>query len=260
MSPAPSGAAAVELGGGFIYVRRPDGREAIFVPHLQSAGVTGMMSPHSVNARETADVRAWLDAWGFGPDHALAHVEQVHGAKVVAANGDATRSADGMYADIDDIVLCVKAADCAPVWFADMSANRFALVHAGWRGVASGIVRAAVGALTARGSAASELAVAIGPHLQRCCFEVGPEVAQRFADVPGAVLAADTLTVERKRSDSVALDLSAAIRHSLHDAGVREEQTFVSTACTRCHPEYFHSYRRNGSGGPLMAAIAARRP
>jgi copper oxidase (laccase) domain-containing protein len=132
-------------------------------------------------------------------------------------------------------------------------------VHAGWRGVVSGIVRAAVSAMTVRGSSPSELAVAVGPHLQRCCFEVGPEVAERFAGVAGAVLPPETLTVRRTRDDSVALNLAAAIHASLHDAGVREEQTFVATACTRCNPEFFHSYRRNGSGGPLMAAIAARR-
>jgi YfiH family protein len=256
--PAPAGATAVELGGGFIHVRRPDGQAAVFVPHLQSAGVAGLMSPRTVNARNGDEVRNWLDAWGFSSSRAFAQVDQVHGTDVVAASAN-TRQADGLFADGDDVILSVKAADCAPVWFADMSAHRFALVHAGWRGVADGIVSAAVRALTASGSSASELAVAVGPHLQRCCFEVGPEVSARFAGIPGAVLARDVLTVERTRDDSVALDLSAAITAGLREAGIRDEQTFVATACTRCHPEYFHSYRRNGSGGPLMAAIAARR-
>ncbi|MBV8164079.1 MAG: polyphenol oxidase family protein [Candidatus Eremiobacteraeota bacterium] len=258
MTRAPSGAATVELGGGFIHVRRPDGQAAVFVPHLQSAGVAGMMSPRTVNARNADEVRAWLAAWGFAPSRALAQVDQVHGTDVVPPSAS-TRQADGLFADGDDVILSVKAADCAPLWFADMSANRFALVHAGWRGVADGIVGAAVTALTASGSSTAELAVAVGPHLQRCCFEVGPEVAERFAGVPGAVVAPDVLTVERARDDSVALNLSAAIAARLHEAGIRDEQTFVATACTRCHPEYFHSYRRNGAGGPLMAAIAARR-
>jgi YfiH family protein len=217
-----------------------------------------MMSPQAVNARHVDEIRDWLDAWGFASSP-LAQVEQVHGTDIVAARADSMQPADGLYANGDAVILCVKAADCAPVWFADMSTNRFALVHAGWRGVASGILAAAVRAMTARGSGPSELAVAVGPHLQRCCFEVGPDVAQRFAAVPGAVLVPEKLTTPRTRDDSVALDLSAAIKASLHDAGVRDEQTFVATACTRCHPELFHSYRRNGAGGPLMAAIAARR-
>jgi len=140
-----------------------------------------------------------------------------------------------------------------------MASKRFALVHAGWRGVADGIIASAVDALAAGGSQAQELAVAVGPHLRPCCFEVGPEVAERFAAIEGAIKSADQLRVQRRRDDSVSLDLAAAILADLSDLGVRGEQVFVATACTHCHPDLFHSYRRNGSGGPLMAAIAARR-
>jgi len=72
----------VELGGGFIHVRRHDGAAATFVPHLQSAGVMGLVSPVSVNARDGGELRAWLGAWGFEPARPLAQVEQVHGKDV----------------------------------------------------------------------------------------------------------------------------------------------------------------------------------
>ncbi len=262
MSAAPSEApATVELGGGFIYVRRPDGRAAILAPHLQTAGVAGMMSPSSVNARDANDFRIWLEHWGFDASLPTAQVNQVHGVAVVRARPDDTSAddADGLWFDGDGLILSVKAADCAPVWLADMASKRFALVHAGWRGVAEGIMASAIDALAAGGLEAPELAVAIGPHLRPCCFEVGPEVAERFAAIEGAVKSADQLQVPRRRDDSVSLDLAAAILADLSDLGVRGEQVFVATACTRCHPELFHSYRRNGSGGPLMAAVAARR-
>ena len=262
MSAAPSEApATVELGGGFIYVRRPDGRAAILAPHLQSAGVAGMMSPSSVNARDASELRTWLEHWGFETSLPIAQVNQVHGVAVVKARPDdaSPDESDGLWFDGDGLILSIKAADCAPVWLADMASKRFALVHAGWRGVADGIIASAVDALAAGGSEAQELAVAVGPHLRPCCFEVGPEVAERFAAIEGAIKSADQLRVQRRRDDSVSLDLAAAILADLSDLGVRGEQVFVATACTHCHPDLFHSYRRNGSGGPLMAAIAARR-
>jgi YfiH family protein len=251
----------VELGGGFIAIRRPDGASAILVPHLQSAGVAGMITPHSVNARNDLELTRWLQEWGFPSDFAVAQVDQVHGAAVarVSSGELAVRDADGLWSDSSNVILTVKAADCAPVWLADMSSSRFALAHAGWRGVAAGIVASVVEALRGQGTNVEELTVAIGPHLQSCCFEVGPEVARHFARIEGAVLGPERLVVERRRSDSVALDLGAAIRAQLHALGVRSEQIFAATACTRCHPETLHSYRRNGSGGPLMAAIAVRR-
>ena len=261
MSAAPSAApATVELGGGFIHVRRPDGRAAILVPHLQSAGVAGMMSPQSVNARHPDELRAWLEDWGFEAALPLAQVEQVHGTQIVSAEPEQPGvQADGIMSGSPGIILSVKVADCAPVWLADMSSGRLALVHAGWRGVASGIIACAIDAMAAEGTQASELAVAVGPHLQACCFEVGPEVAQQFAGIEGAVRSEAELKVTHTRDDGSALDLSAALRADLHDLGVREEQIFAATACTRCHPELFHSYRRNGAGGPLMAAVATRR-
>ncbi|MDQ6767046.1 MAG: peptidoglycan editing factor PgeF [Candidatus Eremiobacteraeota bacterium] len=262
MSAAPSDApATVELGGGFIYVRRPDGHAAILAPHVQTAGVAGMMSPTTVNARDAGELRAWLEHWGFERATELANTNQVHGSIVVEARADdgVPIDADGLWSASSGLILTVKAADCAPIWFADMASKRFALVHAGWRGVAAGIVAAAVDALAGAGSKIEDLAVAVGPHLGPCCFEVGPEVADSFKTIDGAMLAAERLTTPRRRDDSMVLDLAAAIRADLSDVGVRDHQVFVATACTRCHPALFHSYRRNGSGGPLMVAIAARR-
>ncbi len=261
MSAAPSDApATVELGGGFIHVLRRDGHAAVLVPHLQSAGVAGMMTSKSLNARDAGEVQRWLEAWGVESWLPLAQVNQVHGTVVAdVSHLHDTLEADGLVSAGRTAILCVKAADCAPVWLADMSSDRFALIHAGWRGVSAGIIAAAVDALTESGSKASELAVAVGPHLRPCCFEVGPDVADQFSAIDGALMPASALTAPRKRNDSVALDLSAAIRADLHDLGVREEQIFIATACTHCHPELFHSYRRNGAGGPLMAAIAVRR-
>ena len=90
MSAPPSEApATVELGDGFIYVRRPDGRAAILAPHLQSAAVAGMMTPASLNARDASELREWLSSWGLEPSMPLAQVDQVHGTSVIEVGSPA---------------------------------------------------------------------------------------------------------------------------------------------------------------------------
>ncbi len=252
---------ATELGGGFILVERQDGERAVLAPHVQSAGVLGMMSPKSVNARSESDVKTWLKRWNLFSDRPHAQVNQVHGAAVVKVPPlAADAEADGMWCDLPDLVLSVKAADCAPVWLVDTASQRFALLHAGWRGAAAGIVQSAVDVLRRHGSDPARLVVAIGPHLQSCCFEVGPEVAEKFSKWASAIMPGGRLVAQRQRSDSFALDLTAVMSEQLREIGVRDEEIFAATACTRCNAEIFHSYRRNGAGGPLMAAIAARKP
>lgn len=257
---SPSGQpATVNLGGGFVYLKRADGHSAIIASSIAGTGAVGMMSAADVNARDGQALRQWLQWWAF-PDHArLRMVHQIHSARVVAAssyNGGAPE-ADGLWTRSPSDVLVIRAADCAPVWIVDPPHKTIALAHAGWRGVASGILEAAVEALREAGAFPEDLHAAVGPRIGPCCFEVGPEVAERFAGEPGAIRPASALVVDRKRGDSSSLDLGASIAHRLRVSGVDGSRIDVATACTRCHPELFHSYRRNGTGGPLMAAIGA---
>lgn len=248
----------VDLGGGFVFLRRVDGHAAIMAASLADTGAVGMMSPSDIDARSDGELRQWLKWWAF-PDHArLRRVNQVHGGDVVAAssyNGGAP-DADGLWTRDPADVLVIRAADCAPVWIVDPPHKALALVHAGWRGVAAGIVDRAIAVLEAAGASRKDLHVAVGPHIGPCCFEVGPEVSALFID-DGAIGTPERLVVERKRADGMSLDLGAAISSRLLAAGVDSTRVDAARACTRCHPDLLHSYRRNGTGGPLMAAIAA---
>lgn len=248
-----------DLGGGFVYLRRVDGGAAIIASGMADSGAIGLMSASDVNAREEDDFRRWLTRWAF-PDRApIRRVNQVHGAEVVdAASFDgASPDADGIWTRSPADVLVVRVADCAAVWFVDRRGGHTALAHAGWRGVAAGIIERSIGALAQAGADPAELRIFVGPHLGPCCFEVGPEVASAFADEPGAVRDASTLVVERRRSDSASLDLAASIAHRAAVSGVGLGRVACSTACTRCRSDILHSYRRNGAGGPLMAAVGA---
>jgi YfiH family protein len=257
---APEGQpTTVNLGGGFVYLRRVDGHSAVVASGLADTGAIGIMSAADVDARRDDELRKWLQWWAF-PDHArLRRVNQVHGGTVVDAasyNGGAP-DADGMWTRSPADLLVVRAADCAPVWVVDPVSRAIAVVHAGWRGIAAGVVENAVRALRRAGAHPEDLHVAVGPHIGPCCFEVGPEVAEAFARDGGAILPPTNLVVQPRRSDGVVLDLSAAIARRLAEEGVNLSRAGFSTACTRCRDDILHSYRRNGTGGPLMAAVGA---
>lgn len=186
---------------------------------------------------------------------------QVHGTRVrlveahdVAAavareQGDATMSrAPGL-------ACGVRVADCAPVLLGDARSGAVAAVHAGWRGVVRAIVPVAVQALHALVGRPLELRAAIGPHIERCCFEVGEDVAALLEGAwPTAVGGAAAL-VDRGRPKPH-VDLRALITAQLRQAGCDPSAIDQVRGCTVCDRARFHSYRRDGArGGRMLAAI-----
>lgn len=251
-----------DLGGGFALLRSA-GREPIVVATaLADTGVLGFASPVSVDARLDADATAWLAGARLQGKRKLISLAQIHSATCVEAEAGrpSAQEADAVWTSSPDDMLIIRTADCAAVWLVDPENAHLAMLHAGWRGAADGIVEQTVATLREHRGDPLAMVAAIGPHIGPCCFEVGPEVAQRFADIDGAVAPASALSAPRQRSDSVSLNLGAVLVSNLVDAGVPRSRINVATACTRCYrsPDgtpALHSYRRNGSGGPLMGSI-----
>jgi YfiH family protein len=180
---------------------------------------------------------------------ALYLAAQVHGATVVRVRaGDdptvlARQQADGVCADVPGIAVGVYVADCVPALFADPRTGAYAAVHAGWRGTVAGVLPAAVRALGEHfGSRPGDLRVALGPAISRCCFEVGPEVAEAFAAaLPGA-----TGVVVDRPGRKPHVDLRRAQHLQLLAAGVPAEHIDGGADCTSCDPGgRFYSYRRD---------------
>jgi YfiH family protein len=142
-------------------------------------------------------------------------------------------------------------ADCVPVLVGDRATGRAAAIHAGWRGVVSGVVPAALA--TMRGKPA-DLVAAIGPCIGPECFEVGEEVAEQITDAvpaPGVVA--------RRGGGKAWVDLVVAVRAQLEACGVPAASIERVGGCTKCDAVLFHSYRRDGAAsGRLLGVIAAR--
>jgi YfiH family protein len=143
---------------------------------------------------------------------------------------------DGLWSDVHGQPMLALAADCVPIAIAATEGvPRLAVLHAGWRGLAEGVVESGVRAL---GDVAT--AAAVGPSVGPCCYEVGPEVSARFdAD----------LTKDR------ILDLWTAAERALRRAGVRDVER--ADLCTRCNPELFFSHRRSGPKRGAQGLIGA---
>jgi YfiH family protein len=143
---------------------------------------------------------------------------------------------DGLWSDEPGQPMLALAADCVPIAVvATAGPPRLAVLHAGWRGLAEGVVAAGVRALGGAPAAA-----VVGPAVGPCCYEVGPEVAERFDP---------DLT-----RDGI-LDLWSAAERALRTAGVaRVERVDL---CTRCNPELFFSHRRSGRLRGAQGVIGA---
>jgi len=203
--------------------------------------------------------------YGFGtrictaPDN-LVRARQVHGRAVVRVNattGALADEADALVCDVPGLPIGVVTADCLPVLIAAPS-GAVAAAHAGWRGLAAGVLTAAVDALRELAPDANRGVAVIGPHVGTSCYEVDEPVVRgcvaRFGEV--ATFAA----LQATRAGHWKIDLARLARLDLALAGLAEDRVAVlSDACTACDTERFHSFRRDGpGGGRLFHFIAAR--
>lgn len=191
--------------------------------------------------------RASLRERGGLPDEPL-WLNQVHGCAVAIHDGPQASppTADAAVAFEPGRVCAVMTADCLPVVLADRAGRRVGVAHAGWRGLAGGVVEATVQAL---GVPAADLVAWLGPAIGQAAFEVGPEVRAAFVQRLPAAEAAFLPGAPGKFQ----ADLYALARAVLAQAGVAD--VHGGGWCTATDRERFFSFRRDGRTG-RMATLA----
>jgi hypothetical protein len=199
---------------------------------------------------------------GFGvrgasaPD-GLLRPRQVHGraiATAAACRAEPPPDADGVVSTEPGVAVGVVTADCVPVLVASEGGRAVAAIHAGWRGLAAGVVAHGIDALR-RSAGRARLVAAIGPHIGACCYEVDAPVLDALTRTFGAIDDA----LRPARPGHALLDLGALVAIALARSGLaRDDIGALPDACTRCDPLRFHSYRRDGPrAGRLAHYIAA---
>jgi YfiH family protein len=171
-------------------------------------------------------------------------LRQVHGARVVEAEGAAGLEADGAFTGAVGPVCAVMTADCLPVLLCSVDGDCVAAVHGGWRGLAAGILESAVTAMGTR-----RLMAWLGPAIGPEAFEVGSEVRDAF-------VAGDSGFTHAFRAvgDGQWLaDIYAIARRQLSIAGVNA--CYGGGHCTYGDPDRFFSYRRDGITGRMATLI-----
>jgi YfiH family protein len=174
-------------------------------------------------------------------------LQQVHGITVAnAASVSNTPQADAAFTCSPGVVCAVLTADCLPLLLCDRAGECVAAVHAGWRGLAAGVIERAVDVLCRPGR---ELLAWLGPAISPAVYTVGGEVRDTFmAHDPRAVSAFTT-----QPDGGWYADLYHLARQRLEDRGV--ENVYGGGYCSYAEPERFFSYRRDGACGRMASLI-----
>ncbi|MGE5663745.1 MAG: polyphenol oxidase family protein [Deltaproteobacteria bacterium] len=185
------------------------------------------------------------------PPSRIGLLRQVHSASALElADGDLAdggarrREGDALWTARPGTGAGVHTADCVPILVARRGGPACAAVHAGWRGLAAGVVENTVRRLVDRpGTAApGDLVAAAGPSARGCCYEVGEEVADRLRPLPGGA----RRLLKGKGPGKWNADLQALAVDALVAAGLSPGRVEAVGPCTICSPS-FHSYRREKS-------------
>jgi YfiH family protein len=243
--------------------------ESAFAPGLVAAVTTSELDfgrRTESTVREVSDARHALLEWAAPDFDLVVGGSQVHGTRLFHADGvrvpEADRrwpatvrvaSYDGFLASRPGILLTVGIADCVPAFLAAPGRGAVALLHAGWRGVAGGIVPLAIAALERTLAVpAGEIRAWWGPAIGPCCYPVGSEVVEALDATSAGARREAWLETE---GGAARVDLRAALTVQAEAAGVPPEAISSSSLCTACDRR-LHSYRRERGGGGRMLAVA----
>lgn len=183
-------------------------------------------------------------------------LSQVHGTTVVDLDNDpgGLPEADASTTRQTNTVCAVLTADCLPVLFCDQAGTQVAVAHAGWRGLAGGVLEATVASFSAP---PEDIIAWLGPAIGPQAFEVGEDVRQAFCDVDSAAaeffVASSLVTQEKPGEQKWMADVYQLARQRLAAVGVNT--VYGGGRCTFTEGEDFYSFRREGVTGRMGSLV-----
>jgi len=188
--------------------------------------------------------RQWFSRLNLDLNKLIA-VDQPHGNNVTKVSEaqcgrgvyqkDWLEGVDALITSDTGIILGIETADCLPIFLKDSKKNVIGLAHAGWRGVVANIASNFVEVALAAGARIDNIEIAIGPHIQKCCFVVKEEIIKEFKG-SGVI---------NNVGDQCHVDLQLIVRNQLMEVGIKSENISVNSECTCCLKNKYYSYRRD---------------
>jgi len=186
---------------------------------------------------------------------------QVHGNNVHIASANDLRpaygpgeliQADGYVTNEPGVPLAIFTADCVPLLLEDSVHGVIGCVHSGWRSTVADIEGEAIKKMLSLGAFTSDIHIAIGPAIDRCCFEVGSEVIEAVEKLIGPA----SSLYELKPNGKYMLDLRGVVKERFIQCNIPSENIELVGGCTMCNPGRYFSHRySNGSRGSLACVI-----
>lgn len=172
---------------------------------------------------------------------------QIHSANVADVSDNAVGiekidDTDGVVTNLENVVLIVRTADCVPMIFVDKKAGIIGISHQGWRGSLKRLPEKMIGMMKQKGSSSSDIAVAIGPAIGDCCYDISEDRYYTFMEEFNGFSGRIFSFRKGKRHLNLAL-LNYLL--ALH-AGVKKENIDFFPFCTSCDRNRFYSFRRDG--------------
>lgn len=186
--------------------------------------------PDIVHGFTLKDVSFGFIKWSYS-NFKVYDLKQIH-SNIVLEAGRAKRG-DALVTSEPGKILVIKTADCLPILFHEPEAKIIGAAHAGWRGLAKGLLLRVVEKMREKGAEPKKLRVAIGPAIGPCCYKVGEEVFRAFENN-------GTLYVRKGEK----LDLFETAVQQLKKAGLERDNIHLLPLCTYCNEIFFPSFRR----------------
>lgn len=180
---------------------------------------------------------------------------QTHSNNIIRLTADNLQqlfNADAAYTTEKNIICCVMTADCLPILLCNEQATWVAAIHAGWKGIANGIIRKLVSLYKNEiGGEVSDLHVWVGPAISEKVYEVGADVKEAFVQQDSALKKA----FKETHNNKYLLNSVKAARLQLMLCGINEKSISSPSFCTYQEHERFFSYRRDGVNSGRMASM-----
>jgi polyphenol oxidase len=196
------------------------------------------------------DVYTYIRNELIHPDMTMIVPKQVHGVDIAVLDSANTRllsDFDGVISKDDNLCLTVTTADCLPVLFVDPTSGLRAAVHVGWRCYVGGILENFFSVASNLGANLTTLKAIVGPAIDKCCFEVGSDVAILFDE-----------QYIRRDSRACYVDLRGAVWNKIGALGVVKSNISGLSECTSCRIDKYYSYRRDKDSPIQMVTFVFR--